>query len=202
MRTIFTHYEPACNLVLFWWWIRVRTTKLAVLSFSTARRCSNSCYSQRGMTPPIPLHPLIQQKAHNVLFLKRSKHIAILLLSTSLYQECKRLTNQFLMSMNTSLYHCIFFQIPERMNMSENASLQCWPESTPLQTTKLAVLSTIFFLTLVSNVLILVAILSLKQKVNSFFIKILIEGAQPSSFKWPRGRNWTCLKFKLMPLPL
>ena len=73
--------------------------------------------------------------------------------------------------------------------MSENASLQCWPDSTPLQTTKLAVLSTIFFLTLVSNVLILVAILSLKQKVNSFFIKILIEGAQPSSFKWPRGRN-------------
>ena len=120
---------------------------------------------------PIPYHSTrsYSKKNHNVLYLKRStKHIAILLLSTSLYQECKQVTNQFLMSMNSSHKHCIFFQIPERMNMSENASLQCWPESTPLQTTKLAVLSTIFFLTLVFNVLILVAILSLKQKVNSF----------------------------------
>ena len=64
---------------------------------------------------PIPYHPTrsYSKKANNVLYLKRStKHIAILLLSTSLYQECKRVTSQFLMSMNTSLKHCIFFSDP------------------------------------------------------------------------------------------
>ena len=64
-----------------------------------------------------------------------------------------------------------FFQISRKMNSSDNVS-NCWPDTAPLQVTKLSVLATIFILTFVSNVLILVAILSLKQKV---IIKLLQE---------------------------
>ena len=64
-----------------------------------------------------------------------------------------------------------FFQISRKMNSSDNVS-NCWSDTAPLHVTKLSVLATIFILTFVSNVLILVAILSLKQKV---IIKLLQE---------------------------
>ena len=46
-----------------------------------------------------------------------------------------------------------------------NVSYPCWPDEQPLQWTKILVLSTISILTLVFNSIILIAILSMKQKV-------------------------------------
>ena len=50
-------------------------------------------------------------------------------------------------------------------NYSSNVSFPCWEDSQPLQWKKIVVLSSISILTLASNSVILVAILSMKQKV-------------------------------------
>ena len=50
-------------------------------------------------------------------------------------------------------------------NYSLNVSFPCWEDSQPLQWKKMVVLSSISILTLASNSVILVAILSMKQKV-------------------------------------
>ena len=50
-------------------------------------------------------------------------------------------------------------------NYSSNLSFPCWEDSQPLQWKKIVVLSSISILTLASNSVILVAILSMKQKV-------------------------------------
>merc|ERR550517_876141 len=56
-----------------------------------------------------------------------------------------------------------------------NVSFPCWPDEQPLQWTKILVLSTISILTLVFNSIILIAILSMKQKLsrmNYFLVQL------------------------------
>ena len=57
--------------------------------------------------------------------------------------------------------------ISQELNASlyMNVSYQCWTDEQPLQLTKILVLSSISILTLVFNSIILIAILSMKQKV-------------------------------------
>ena len=57
-------------------------------------------------------------------------------------------------------------------NYSSNVSFPCWEDSQPLQWKKMVVLSSISILTLASNSVILVAILSMKQKV--FYQNLII----------------------------
>ena len=81
-------------------------------------------------------------------------------------------------------------------NYSLNVSFLCWEDSQPLQWKKMVVLSSISILTLASNSVILVAILSMKQKVflSEPNNRNIVLSVGPCSAKDNQAKVWPRLK--------